>query len=147
MNKLQKLENISPTKITYRRYPDFSYGVFRRTEIVDNNTIIVTDNFIEIDKNINKYKKLAVLAHEIGHAICFQNNCKCVTEKSNYIAEFHANYFALNWLKENKCKKSLKWLINLINQQQHDYDVHGEAARKIKRTKLYRDCLEELKCV
>lgn len=93
---------------------------------------------IKIIDCLDNHKKIAVLAHEIGHAICHEKHCGC---KWGFEAEVHAFEYSLKWLLENKQRKSLRWSIESIKTFLNRYDHYTQVAEHIMKSKLWQNCI------
>jgi len=86
-----------------------------------------------------------ILAHEIGHAFCHKNKCKCFDIKHGMLCEFHANLFALTWLYKQHDTEALyvciKHIISQSRKLNHSMG-HARAAKCLLRTKLWKKCLD-----
>lgn len=102
---------------------------------------------IEILDSLLLHEKIATLAHEIGHALCYEKRCKCLqpeTVKKNYaLAEIHAYKYVLSWLLKNKQKQALIWEMGRIKENSlNPYAGHyREATKHIMKLKLWQKCL------
>ncbi len=96
---------------------------------------------IEVLGSLSKYQKIATLLHEIGHAKCSKEKCKCRLAHSAE-GEIHANKYALNWLLKNKRKKMLRMEMGHIEDNSDRTDYYGEAAKHIMESKLWQKCLK-----
>lgn len=142
MTKREKLSQLSPCKII--ECPLWNLvGCYGWVKIRTSQKNIYISNTLE------EHQKLAVLAHELGHALCDKNNCKCspamkTLPYTSSLVEYHANKFAFKWLLDNKCKQALKYGIELIREQSlwSNHDPHGRAARCIMKLKLWQKCLD-----
>ena len=89
--------------------------------------------------------RIVVLAHEVGHAICHKNKCKCFDIKHGMLCEFHANLFALTWLYKQHDTEALyvciKHIISQSRKLNHSMG-HARAAKFLLRTKLWKKCLD-----
>lgn len=146
MTKLEKLTKFAPCNIIYRE-DVYLGGYFWDRQVTS------VDSTIEIDTKLPPHIKLAVLAHETGHAHCHKKGCECYQKnlrentESNSLCEYHANLFTLKWLLGNREKKALQWVIKLIEKQSHytnkthyNGNHHGDAARKIMKLELWQKC-------
>jgi len=111
----------------------------------DKNNYMSYSPRIEIAKGLKKHRRISILAHEIGHALCSEKNCKCMIGRNNHIlAEYHAFKFELGWLLKHKQKKALKSAIHDIKDY-HDVNAHQFAAERIMKLKLWQKCLGYVK--
>lgn len=98
------------------------------------------------------HRQVAALAHEVGHATCVANNCKCVrcirlsTRCQSQLFEYHANIFSLTWLLSNKLMHSLYDLTSCIadvaNNRTDSETYYRKSAAKVIKTRLYQNCIE-----
>jgi hypothetical protein len=104
------------------------------------------NHHIEINDNLPDYKKIGVLAHEIGHAMCDKENCDCMKNPNRKYREIHAYTYELEWLLKHKQKKGLKWVINkLAYWAKYDSGCYAGAAKHITKTELWQKCLDYVK--
>ncbi len=96
---------------------------------------------IEVLDSLSRHQKIAILLHEIGHAKCSKEKCKCRYANSAE-GEIHANKYALNWLLKNKRKKILRMEMGHIEDNSDRTDYYGEAEKYIMKTKLWQKCLK-----
>lgn len=97
--------------------------------------------YIEIPDCLPDADCVAILLHEIGHALCFRKHCRCFAVGDNrYLRELHAYRFALRYMVRYK----------LIDALQHEYDnmvfgfyeylpIYQKAVRQIKREKIWQE--------
>jgi Zn-dependent peptidase ImmA (M78 family) len=143
MTKLKILEKLSPCEIEYT-FTDYGRYTF---DYSDENMEI---NLIKIDLTLKEHEKLAILAHEMGHALCDKNKCKCFSEiRKNMngvssLAEYHAHKFALKWLLDNGCKRALRYYIKTIRKLSKPpiIEAYIKAAKRIMKLKLWQKCLD-----
>lgn len=101
--------------------------------------------YIEIHAKLEDYQKIAILAHEIGHAKCYEKNCKCMKNSDHTEREIHATKFELRWLLKCKQKNSLRWEMNDIIKQVNGCTLrlyYLKAAKHIMKLKLWQKCLD-----
>lgn len=95
---------------------------------------------IEIKSELKGEHKLAVLVHEISHALCAQKNCKC--QSSPALREQHAYTYELKWLLKHKLKEALRSEMRHIKTLRFDVmPQYRMATEKIMKSKLWRRCL------
>jgi hypothetical protein len=97
---------------------------------------------INIDNSLQEHESLAVLAHEIGHAICGAKNCYCLKNPDRAIREFHAHKWSLKWMLKNKQAIALRWELQCIKGTLKRNDYYHDAAKQIKKTRLWRKCVK-----
>jgi hypothetical protein len=107
--------------------------------------------YIQITSSLPEYKKLASLAHELGHARHFKRHCKCYWDdedaiQSFIIKELHAMKFELAVLLHLKARRSLKWVMREYSCLS-DYSNKATqiVLRKLYQTKIYFKCKEFIK--
>jgi len=143
---LKELEKLSPYPINYVNKWRYEHGAF----FPKFSTFYCR---IEINKDLSEDVKLATLAHEVGHALCYKKGCKCMEyahELGTHISskytmtEYHANKFAIKFLLENKQKEALKDIIKVILEDSQDYfnGAHQKACKKIMKLKLWKKALD-----
>lgn len=107
---------------------------------------------IEISNIRSKEQQLSTLAHEVGHAMCALQKCRCYRRRScngnsSQLSEYHAMLFGLRWLLGNRCSLPLELNICMIMENSSMYfngdyrDVHSSSAIRIMETKLWQRCL------
>lgn len=97
---------------------------------------------IKIINELSNDEKLSVLAHEIGHALCFEKKCECVLTKDYIKRETHACEYQLSWLLKHKQLKSLEWSMKTLKKWLNRYDHYVEVAQNIMKLKLWQKCLD-----
>lgn len=108
--------------------------------------------WIEISNSKSEEEQLSTLAHEVGHAMCEQENCRCMLRgsidcNSTQLSEFHACLFQLRWLLGNQYLQALELGIDTIMRCAANYfddnykDAHSSSAMRIMETKLWQNCL------
>ena len=103
---------------------------------------------IEIDKTLKPYENIAILAHEIAHALHDVKDCKCMKNSDHTEREIHAHKDSLRFLLKHKQKKALKWLVERIKEHTAGNYYHDEAqpaAKHIMKLKLWQKCLDYVK--
>lgn len=100
---------------------------------------------IEVKKDIPQYQQIAMLYHELGHANCHKNKCKCFTpaKQNRVLSEIHAHRYTLEHLLKNKYHKALEWYVYQIvriSTSQNSCLYVRQAAQTIMRNKLYETC-------
>lgn len=108
--------------------------------------------YIKIDECLDSVERMAVLIHEVGHAIHYQRHCKCMCEhnehKRQYLVELHAYRFALRFMIKH----------NLLDALQYEYDKMIESTdflpsaycrvfKKIKTEELWQKVKKTLDIV
>ena len=104
--------------------------------------------YIEILNDLEKHIKIAVLIHEIAHAMCNEKNCKCLKmyEKNPALAEIHAFKYTLKWLLEHKQKRALRYELKVIESYiENRSDHYVDVAKHIMKLKLWQKCLNYVK--
>ena len=97
---------------------------------------------IVIDTSFEPYEQFAILAHEIQHAKCFKNNCKCRNGGKKADREFCA--FKAGIRRCFGYKKALLFTINTMRDKSiwAQYPEHAKACRRIIKTKLWQKALK-----
>jgi len=143
---IKELENLSPCPIKYVPFMIGGSGSF----IVGRSIFKCK---IEIRGSASEPEKLASLAHEIGHALCFSKKCKCMKDAHEpgehlgynaILAEYHAMKFCIKWLLKNKQKEALINEVSLLEREVKEIGsiAHSEAAKKIMKLKLWKKALK-----
>lgn len=132
---IEMLKQLSPVPIKFKNGREMS----------DIGLYFAEDTYysphIEIANDLEKHHKIAILAHEIGHALCSKKNCKCMINKDDHtLAEYHAFKFELEWLLKHKQRKALKSTVKNIKSCHSG--PHKSAAKHIMRLKLWQKCLD-----
>lgn len=100
-----------------------------------------TKGRIKINEKMTVSRKEEALAHEIGHARCFNRQCTCFekTFQKRVLQEVHAELYALHILLRNHRKNALKAKFSglLIN--------NIEARNIVKSRRIYKRCQEFVK--
>ena len=142
MNVIKKLIELSPCKVIFGQWLDVYYGAYDYS----NFSAGVQKTEIQIEVNHPIHEQIAVLAHELGHALCAQKGCKCRLKHKEYgsmiitdevLTEYHAFKYALTWLLKHKQKKSLQWVMPFMGKE---WGPHLIAVRKVKKLKLWEKC-------
>ena len=94
---------------------------------------------IEVVKNIPHRKKIGILLHEIGHAICAKRGCRCAT-KVSWEGEHHADMYALKWLLDHKKRKPLISRMQAIKDHSSEDNLYAVAAAATMSSDLWQDC-------
>lgn len=95
---------------------------------------------IEILGSLSHDEKMAAVIHEISHAICFKNKCKC--RDMDVLGEVHAHKHTLKWLMDNKLKKALKREMIHLYRMLERKDYYNEATKQVMKTKLWQKCAD-----
>ena len=146
MLTINELKRLSPVPITFvdvMRNENFC-GVFCHGKEFDGDG----KAYIEISNGLEHYQKIATSIHEIGHAKCYEKNCKCMRNPDHTEREIHAVKFQLRWLLKYKQKEGLKWETDSIIRQANGHASYGyyiKAAKHIMKLKLWQKCLNYLK--
>jgi len=156
MNPLDQLIELSPYPVIFAPGEELVFDVFGFAGfMVNSNTVAgylspgpprTKKMYIKMNVNISKSAQISTLAHEIGHALCSVNNCKCQEDDHKILAEHHANMFCLKYLLKTKQAEPIKAYINLIERQASfkAFDSRfvraKEAAKKIMKLKLWEKC-------
>ncbi len=145
MSALAELEKLSPCKIEYGQWYNVCFGCYDYYQ----STVARPFGAIRIDNKETIDTQLAVLSHEIGHAVCDNNQCNCVQnvrlhKECNSLIELHAHLFALKWLIKNKHKKALNKLIAIIKNVSiiNEDCAHRTAANELMKKRIWRKCLK-----
>jgi hypothetical protein len=86
---------------------------------------------------------LAVLAHEIQHAICYDTKCECrFTSRVEYHAYEAELKFAVDVGDQELAKVILSDLDRVVDDNYTEYPDHIDAVKKLRKTKLYKQCKE-----
>ena len=102
--------------------------------------------YIVISNSLREHREIiAVLVHEIGHAICDEKECKCMNQTDKTLAETHAYKFELSWLLKHKRTEELNIAMGTIDHALHQSGYCGDAAKHIMRLKLWQRCLDYLR--
>jgi hypothetical protein len=104
------------------------------------------DVYIKIEETMSYDEKVYSLAHELGHALCHKNKCKCYAKHSNrneMLREYHAFKYSLELLLRLKHKQSLIPCIDEIIYSFYNYDEKYKiAAIRIMKTDLWKQCVK-----
>ena len=136
MNVIKRLIELSPCVVQFTSVMHY-YGEFCHPDEAENH--------IKVYSGAKEYEQIAVLAHEIGHALCEEKKCKCRKSLPGDHAptEYHAMKFGLNWLLKHRHKESLMWEVDNLEKWsvfcQCSPD-HQKAARKVMKLKLWKKC-------
>lgn len=100
---------------------------------------------IEYRSDLTEEEKLLDLVHEVGHAVCDKNDCRCMrSTKYKWMREYHAAIFSLKWWLKRKDKRHLKLTIEDIKIWR-TYSIHNgiyqKATKKVVKLKLWQKCL------
>jgi len=139
---IETLKRLSPVPIEFV-YP--KVGVIGEYFWGDDKTTPFLNKRIEVDKTLKKHEHIAVLSHEIAHALCDVKNCNC--RESKILEEIHAHKYSLNLLLKHEQKASLKWLLMKIEEHLNcsHFSPAIEAAKHIMKLKLWQKCLDYVK--
>ena len=107
-----------------------------------SSSALYFDKRIEIDKSLQQHQRIAVLSHEVGHALCFEKDCKCFEGRDIIQREFHAHKYALKFLLKYKQKKALKWMMKDIIERSHDNPFFEKPLKRLMKLKLWQKCLD-----
>lgn len=137
MNELEKLIELAPCVVEFVSMPFFVDGAFHHPKGIAHH--------IEVDRMAQKDTQIAILAHEIGHALCEAKGCKCRNSLpgNHEPAEYHAMKFALTWLLKHQCKVSLRdefCNIRGLAKNSIKFSAHHKAAKRITKLKLWQKC-------
>lgn len=132
MTPIDRILSICPCPVIFGEWFWMNYGMYDYRQF--------TNKRIQIDQTKPKHVQIAVLAHEVGHALCDAKNCRCRRANST-LSEFHAQLFALSTLLEHKSKKALNFLISIIEEEAASGNsIHARADRHIMRLFLWKKC-------
>lgn len=110
MTLLEKMIQLSPVPVRFIRKSIFwRLRLSPRAGQYCHRGIDANHPHIEVVDRLSYDAKLAVLAHEIGHAICDKRDCDCMTYDDDTMTEIHACRFALKWLLGLKQGEALRW--------------------------------------
>lgn len=87
--------------------------------------------------------RVAILVHEIGHAIHYKRGCKCMDEWE--LSELHAHRFALRFMLRYKFVTALRYTIrHTINGMPHFPRYYVTAFEQLQTEKIWQKCLDFL---
>ena len=134
---LKKLKQLSPVPVKFVHDTDVFLGRYCDRGKYEEYPCIKIINCLD------NHEKIAVLTHEIGHALCYKKGCECTASYDDYIKrEIHAFKYSLNWLLKNEQKESLHWSIMSIKAFLNRYDHYAKVAEHIMKLKLWQKCLD-----
>ena len=140
---IEMLKRLSPVSIIFTE-PEQGCFAYYCNENESMNLL----KRIEIDKTLKPHENIAILAHEIAHALHDVKNCKCMKNPDYVEREIHAHKDSLRFLLKHKQKKALKWLIKIIREHSNEGCYNNEAqpaAKHIMKLKLWQKCLDYVK--
>ena len=134
------LKRLSPVPITFTELecPE-DIGVFFWSH--GETLFSGTGERIEVSENLQQSQRIAILSHEVGHALCFEKKCKCFENSDIAKREIHAHKYSLRFLLKHEQKESLKWLINDIEERSAKYDLWEKILKHLIKSKLWQKCL------
>ena len=136
---IETLKRLSPVPIIFTEPKQDCFAVY-----YSGNESMNLFKRIEIDKTLKSYENIAILAHEIAHALHDAKDCKCMKNPDYVEREIHAHKDSLRFLLKHKQKKALKWLIERIKEHAIERCCHDEAlpaAKHLMKLKLWQKCL------
>lgn len=134
---LEILKRLSPVPIEFVCKNDSYLGRYYHEDNYEDYPCI------KIVDEMPNDEKLSVLAHEIGHALCYEKKCECTLVGKDYIKrEIHACEYQLSWLLEHEQLKSLEWSIKTLKEWLSRYDYFAKVAQNIIKMKLWQKCLD-----
>ena len=135
---IEMLKRLSPVLITIMaiKYPDDLGSFYWGSE-----TAPFSGRRIEISERLSRPQCIAVLSHEVGHALCYEKNCKCFNNPDIVKREVHAHKYSLGFLLKHKQKESLKWMTEDIRKRSHDNYVFEQILKHLTKLKLWQKCL------
>lgn len=143
--QFDRLVKISPYPVSMGLIPLGYAGVFRWGNAGDRQPYAGADfkPSIQISRRIiSRQKKVATLLHEIGHAIHYRRHCRCYTDHSDYfLTEYHAQRFALRYMLRYKLKGALRYEIEDMKRDQHQYSKQWQAViKQLMQEKIWEKC-------
>jgi len=105
------------------------------------SSLISQDGRIEIKKKMTSPEKEGTLSHEMGHARCHKNNCKCYTKYNRVLQEIHAELYALHLLLRHGKVNALKVRFDRLRNDWNGWP-HCEAKAVIRNRRIYKRCQE-----
>jgi hypothetical protein len=130
-----------PIEVTKRKkiFPFYAFGIFRSAKWGT-----LSEANIGIWPTLTNYQKVAVAAHEIGHAICWNKQCRCCWNGDAVLMEVHAWRYSLQHLLDYGNRKSLFFTMEQICSfacgcRSKD---HQKACRRLIKCAVWKKCRE-----
>ncbi len=135
-----RLVKLSPYPV--RVEPEPFIGIFKRVRYGQPH-IIIDDGII------SSHEGMAVLLHEIGHAICHKKKCECYKvlagNSHTYLPEYHAERFAFRFMLQKKMNEVLNWRINFLIDGCGEFeDYHNKAIDRLRTDPIWQKCKDYL---
>lgn len=130
-----------PVKIEYIGYYD---GFFEWANAGDDRPYQNKDfqPHIKVDKALSGARQLAVLIHELGHAIHYKKHCRCYTKYDGYnrhLAELHAYQYALQFMIKHKLLDALQYEYDhIIRLEKHQEVLYRNVSKKIQTKRIWK---------
>lgn len=123
---IKEIEKLSPVKIKYAPIMDNGRFYFKAPQ------------YIEIYSRLTGAFRKGIMLHEIGHAVCHANGCRCLKVPNKTLAEYHALRFTMKHVQGDKeliqvFVKQVRGFLNLPH-----YPHHCMAARRITKLKQWQ---------
>ena len=129
MITIEQIKKLSPVKIVHQENLD-SWGRYNHV-----------DKYVEIVGTLGNLLYKIVLLHEIGHAICDKNNCRCYGTNDRKLREYHAFKFVLIHVKNDK-RLSKMFIDESNNLVLNDFwPDHQHAIIRLKKLKTWKRLL------
>ena len=134
-NMLNELIKLSPCPVYF--VPHDTAGSFCYTSM---------KQWIKIKENTPTEVQIATLAHEIGHAICYNKRCGCYSPKKKTLCEYHAFIYSLSLLyiigNIHILRLCMKNMVQSYYKNSEGWYKYHLAIKHIMKTKLWKRCIK-----
>lgn len=136
---IEMLKRLSPVSITITaiKYPN-DLGVFFWGEGVAP----YSGRRIEISERLQHSQCIAVLSHEVGHALHYEKDNKHFENLNVVEREIYAHKYSLRFLLKYKQKESLRWMTKDIKERSCHNDTFEKILKHLVKLKLWQKCLD-----
>lgn len=134
-----------PVKIEYGGM--YSAGAFVWGDGIHHRPYCGFEPYVQVNPSLSKIERMVVLIHELGHAICHREHCKCYTEydgKNKYLPELHAYRFFLKFTLKHKMTDILRHEYDIMDMRTDYPALYQEVVDQIKTERIWRKATKYL---
>jgi hypothetical protein len=121
------------------------YGAFEWAEGT-NLRPYTNPNFvpsIQITMSLDEHERIAVFAHELGHAVHYRDHCECYTKydgHDRFLAEIHAYRFGLKFMLKHELTDALRYEYDCMKKGYYSMEAsYKKVIDKIRTERIWRE--------
>ncbi|MCK5607948.1 hypothetical protein KAR91_39070 [Candidatus Pacearchaeota archaeon] len=133
MTQFDTLVKMSPCPVSVEPIK-FSKGIYRTIL----QEIIIADS-------ISLIQRIAVLTHEIGHALHYKRKCRCFFLHNDFLCEYHAHRFAMRFMLRYRLKGALRYTFNCMKREWSTFGYpYDRVTARLQQEKIWQRCRDYL---